>query len=406
LEIDRKLGNKSSMASALNNMGLVFWSRHQYVQALKHFEDSLAVYRELDNKFWIARSLNNIGATLLNLGEYSKAADYILQSLDINEKIENEKESTNNLENLGEIFQKMGDYENAIKYNEKGLELAQRIGLVQRVGYLLRNMGLVHLELGDYSKAQLLLNEAKNAAAEIDDKELQISVEVNLSKCHLFLNDAPKAEQCWEEAARTTSNINDELSSICILQIESQLKKRKREFDRALSLLEDALALAKKLNVGEEIFSLTLELAEIFLEKGDIEKSSIYLKRAGDFGLERYILFQPSFYLISGKIKWVNGDLKSAQKDFENALNLAENIKNPEMIWKVHHQLSKLLILNRDIENAYRGLKNAVGILKKLSETIEDDGLKRKYLEDPEKKELLSDLRKVAKDLVGETKTA
>ncbi|MGB2768415.1 MAG: tetratricopeptide repeat protein [Candidatus Zixiibacteriota bacterium] len=405
-EIDRKLGDKSYMASTLNNMGLVYWSQRQYQEALKRFTDCLSLYEVLDNKEWIARSLNNIGATLLYLGEYHKAIDYLLRSLRLNEKTGNEKENALNLENLGETFQKIGDYENAIKYNEKGLGLARRINLTQRVGYTLRNMGLINLELGNYEKAHVYLKEAEKTAEKIGDKELQIAVWVSLSKFHLLLNDVTKAEHLCEKATRIINTINDERSLISVYLIKSWLKKKEETFEEALKLLEQAMALAKTLNAGEELFSLDLEYGELYLKQGEMERSKECLDRARNSGLSRYLLFQPKFYLICGIGDWIGGNLKSARKDFETAIRLAEKLNNPEILWRIHHQLGKLFLSSHDIERAYQELKNASAILKRLNENIKDEELKRHYLEDPKKKELLCDLKAVAKELIGEIRMA
>ncbi|MGB7061582.1 MAG: tetratricopeptide repeat protein [Candidatus Zixiibacteriota bacterium] len=404
LEIDRKLGDKSYMASTLNNMGLVYWSRRQYHEALKRFTDCLSLYEDLDNKEWIARSLNNIGATLLYLGEYHKAIDYLLRSLRLNEKTGNEKENALNLENLGETFQKIGDYENAIKYNEKGLGLARRINLTQRVGYTLRNMGLIHLDLGNYEKAHVYLKEAEKTAEKIDDKELQIAVWVSLSKFHLLLNDVTKAEHLCEKATRIINAINDERSLISVYLIKSWLKKKEETFEEALKLLEQALALAKTLNAGEELFSLDLEYGELYLKQGEMERSKECLDRARNSGLSRYLLFQPKFYLICGIGDWIGGNLKSARKDFETAIRLAEKLGHQETLWQIHHHLGKLLLSQRDVERGYQHLRSAGAALKRLSQNIEDQIMKQSYLNDPRKRDLLSDLQEAARELVGETK--
>jgi len=406
LQIDRRLGNKFYMGNTLNNMGLVYWSRRQYPQALKYFQDSLSLYRELDDKGWMARSLNNVGQTYFCLGEYAQAIRHYQESLEINEKIKNKKEETFNLENLSEVYRKIGNYSGALEYGQKGLKLASVIEFTERVGRILKDLGVTHFELGEYQKAYRYLQRAKEVAERIRDKELQILVLIGLSKFGAAFNDEKSSTRLLEEVTAIIETIGDEKSLMGVYQIRSRFKKKERKFDEALKLLDDALALAKKLNVGEEIFSLSLEQSELYLDQGDIHQSKVFLNRATHSGLARYVLYQPAFYLISGKIEWVSGNLKSAQKDFETALRLAEKLHNPEILWRIHHHLGKLFLSIRDIERAYQELKNAGGILKRLNEDIEDEELKRNYLKDPKKKELLSDLKKVAKELIGETKLA
>lgn len=406
LEIDRRLGNKSAVASTLNNMGLVYWSQHNYSQALKYFSDALSMYKELDNKEWIARSLNNVGQTYFCLGEYAEAIGHYQESLTINEKIENRKEKTFNLENLSEVYRTIGNYTGALEYGQRGLELASEIEFTERVGRILKDLGVTHFELGEYQEAYEYFKKAKEVAERIEDKELKILVLINMSKLMALLNDDNGANKFLEEAIPIINIINDEKSLVSIYQIRSWFKKKEGKFEEAMKLLDKAFTLAKKLCAEEEILSLTLEYAELYLDQGNIEKSKEFLNQTRNAGLERYVLYKTTFHLILGRTEWISGDMKSAQKDFESALKLAEKLNNPEMTWRIHHHLGRLFLSTHNIEKAYQELENAARILKKLSENMTDEELKQNYIRDPHKKELLSDLKRVAKELVGEAKIA
>jgi tetratricopeptide (TPR) repeat protein len=324
--------------------------------------------------------------------------------LELNEQIKNKKEIALNLENLGDASQKMGDFENALKYNEKGLALAQSIDLAKRVGYILENMGEIQFHLGNYEKAYEYFNRAIKTAKDIEDKELQILVLVNLSKFFTFLHDDQKAEQLLEEATKIINLINDDRSLIKVYQIKSNLLKKEKKFQEALTLLDQAMDLAEKLSAQEELLSLSLEYSRLYLDWGNMERTNEFLGKASNSGLSRYILFQPEFYLISGKKEWMSGNLSLAQENFEIGLRLAEKLQNPELIWRIHHRLGKLFLSLHHIERAYQELEKAGKILKRVSENIKDDELRQNYLKDQEKKELLSNLKEVAKDLIGGNK--
>jgi serine/threonine protein kinase/tetratricopeptide (TPR) repeat protein len=406
LKIDQKLGNKSYEASTLNNMGLVYWSWRQYTQALKYFTDSLSVYNDLDNKEWIARTLNNVGETLVQLGEYHRAIDHLLKSLRLNEEIKNKKEETFNLENLSEAYRKIGNYAGALEYGHRGLKLASEINFTERAGRISKDLGVTHFELAEYQKAYGCFQRAKEIAEKIEDKELQILVLIALSKFYAVFNDEKSSTRFLEEVTGIIITINDEKSLISVYQIKSGLKKKDRKFQEALTLLDQAMDLAKKVNAQEELLSLNLEYSKLYLDWGNIEKAQEFLRKASSSGLSRYVLFQPEFYLISGKKEWMSGNLKLAEKDFETALGLSEKLNRPEMMWRIHHQLGKLFLSSHDIEKSYQQLNGAGKILKRLSEDIKDEGLKQNYLKDWEKKELLSDLKEAAKNLIGETQIA
>lgn len=101
----------------------------------------------------------------------------------------------------------------------------------------------------------------------------------------------------------------------------------------------------------------------------------------------------------------MSGNLKGAQKDLETAISLAEKLKNPEMMWRIHHHLGELFLILHDVERAYKELESAGRILKRLTENIENEGLRQNYLKEREKEELLADLKEVAKSLIGNLAT-
>jgi predicted ATPase len=406
LEIDRKLGHKHYMASTLNNMGLVHWSQRKYDQALKQFTGCLSLYKELENREWIARSLNNIGQTQLCLGEYDKAIRHYQESLEINQKIRNDKEKTFNLENLSEVCRKTGDYSGALEHGREGLRLASAIDFTERVGRILKDLGVTHFEMGEYRQAYAHLQQARDVADRIKDRELQILVLIALTKFRVALNDHETATRLLEEAGAIIDAIGDDKSQISVHQIRSLLEKRERRFEQALKSLDQALALAEKLGLGEEILSLNLDYADLYLDQENPAKSKEYLRRATDSGPERFILLQPLFRLISGRAEWMSGDLKSARADFQAALTLAQKLNQPDMIWQIQHHLGKLYLASHDIERAYQELRSAGRVLMELSQGIEDEELRQTYLKDPRKKELLCDLKTVAKQLIGEAAMA
>lgn len=255
----------------------------------------------MDNKEWIARCLNNIGSALFESGEYLKCIDYYLASLKLNEEMKNKKEKTLNLANISEVYRKIGDYPGALEYGQKGLQLGLEIDLTERVGHILKDLGVTHFELGEYQKAYGYYQRTKEIAEKIGDKELQVLVLIALSKFFIALNDERSSTQFLDELMRITNTIKDERSLISVFQIKSWLARKHKQLEEALKFLDDATVLAKKLNIGEDIFSLNLGYAEFYLDRGEIEKSKEFQEQARISGPELYVLYQPAFYLISRK---------------------------------------------------------------------------------------------------------
>jgi tetratricopeptide (TPR) repeat protein len=410
LTIHRGLGHKSCIASTLNGMGELHRTCHQYEQAMKLFEESLELQKELGNKEEIARALNNLGATSFDLGRYSQAIGYYLKSLKLNEETKNIKEATFNLENLAESFQKLGDHQNALKYGERGLNLALQIDFTERVGHIKKNLGVTEFDLGNYQKAYNYLREAKEIGERIEDRELLVAVFSNLAKLFCLLNNHSRATSFLDEAIEKIRDIDDKKALTNAYQIKSWLSQKEEKFEEALRLLDLATDVAKKLNSKEELFSLSLDYCEVFLGLKEKDKAEGYLKAASRFMRDEsascmetqcYISLEPKFFINLGRVEWLSGNLSQAQRNFQIALEKAEKLNKPELLWQIHHLLGKLSFSRHEFERAYNELQKAGKIVKNLSENIKQEELNKNYLKDQRKKELLSDLKNAAKVLVG-----
>lgn len=87
LELYQQLGNCLSMASTLNNIGLVYASLDNYSAALRHYEESLAIKRELGNREGKARTLANMGNVLMVQTNPDQAIIYLRRAVDIYEAV-------------------------------------------------------------------------------------------------------------------------------------------------------------------------------------------------------------------------------------------------------------------------------------------------------------------------------
>ena len=413
LSIYRSLGNKFYIASTLNGMGDLQRICRRHQEAMKLFQESLKIKKELGNKEEIARSLNNIGIVYVELGRYDQAITNYRESLRLNEEIKNKKEIVYNLVNLGEVYQKTGDISNALRYSQEAWELAKNMDFTQAQGHIAKNLGVTNFELGEYQRAYEHFREAQEISEKIIDKELQVAVLLDLSKFYVVLNADSRANSSLEEAVRLINAIDDDRSLAMVYRVKSWLKNKEGKFRESSKFLKRAFDLAKNTNSQEDLYSLNLDFCGVFLGLKDRDKAREYLKAASRFMRDRsvsgtqapcFISWEPNFYMNSGRVEWLSGDLSQAQRDFETALQKAERLNKPELSWQIHHLLGRLYIHRHDFEKAYGEFEKGGKILKILSENIKDKELKANYLKDQRKEDLLSELKNAARALVGDLK--
>jgi tetratricopeptide (TPR) repeat protein len=87
IEIRRGLGNRSGVASVLNNLALCSHARGQLNEAEALFTESLSLYREIDDLWSAGSSLGNLASLALTRGDAQRARDLYQESLDIRREL-------------------------------------------------------------------------------------------------------------------------------------------------------------------------------------------------------------------------------------------------------------------------------------------------------------------------------
>jgi serine/threonine protein kinase/tetratricopeptide (TPR) repeat protein len=402
LEIHRSLDNKHDIASTLNNMGIIYVSQHQYKRALEYHEQSLLIKKELENKEEIARSLNNIGFAYYLMGNLQNAVKSYLESLELNREIENKKEISINLVNLSESYFKLGEYEKAIDFSKQGLDMARLIGFQQPVGYLLKSLANIDLETGSYQSALTQLKEALDLSVEIKDKELKVSVLISLGRLFFLLNRSEDANRFLEEALEISRAIDDKRTQIAVGRLKGILLRKHKKTAEALKLLENSISLAEELNSLEDKLSLSLDFAWAYLDSEQNQMLETSLENAKKIIEQNNMpLIESEYYYMLFRKEFRQGNLNQALKYSETALEKASRLNRLEIIWRIYYLRGKLYFLNNDLESAYKEYEKAGKLIKTLSQNIDDPELKQSYLEEKEKLDLLTDIKKLAQAMMS-----
>jgi tetratricopeptide (TPR) repeat protein len=402
LEMHRSLDNKHDIASTLNNMGIIYVSQHQYKRALEYHEQSLLIKKELGNKEEIARSLNNIGFVHYLTGNLENAAAYYLDSLKLNQEIENKKEMSINMANLSECYFKLGVYDKAVDYAKKGLSIAQGIGFQQPVGYLLKSLANIDLETGSYQRALAQLTDALNLSEEIKDKELKVSVLLSLGRLFFLLNRSEDADRFLEQALEISREIDDKRTRIAVGRLNGILLRKNKKAAEALMLLENSIVLAEELDSLEDKLNLSLDLAWAYLDSGQDSALECILEATGKIiSQNRMPLIESDYQYLLFRKEFKGGNLNKALECSQVVLDKASKLNRLEMIWRIHYLRGKLHFSRNDLESDYKEYEKAGNLVKSLSQNIEDPDLKQSYLNEKEKLELLSDIKKLAQAMVG-----
>lgn len=154
LDLSVKLNYKPGEMNSHNVLGLTLYYSSNYDEALKHHLKSKQLAEQMGDKSKLAVALNNIGLIYDDKTEYNKALKYYMESLKLVENSENGKwQMGSTLNNIALIYQTQGKYAEALEFHNRALKIKKEIDNRKGVGSSLHNIGLVYKLMGDYDKS-------------------------------------------------------------------------------------------------------------------------------------------------------------------------------------------------------------------------------------------------------------
>lgn len=183
----------SILAMSKNALGAVAYERGQYGEAVRLFEECLAIRKELDDPFGVGNALSWLGIVLTDQSRYDEARTALRESLELREKIGDISGVARSLNSLGIVARRLGEFNLAVEHYEKALSIQRQMGDRRSISGLLSNLGMVVQALGDRERARSLFEEARLTNIELGDKWGTATALANLAAVSLDLGDLDQA---------------------------------------------------------------------------------------------------------------------------------------------------------------------------------------------------------------------
>ena len=150
--------------------GYMAFSLHESAECKRWFEKALVVERKLNNRSKVASILINLGFLTGKLSDIN--IRFTEEGLALAREIGDREIVSSGLNVLGEIFRMQGDYAAAKQVYEECLPITRETGNQLRETMIMGNLGVVAFNLGDFEQARALDLEAYKLALEIKNDYL------------------------------------------------------------------------------------------------------------------------------------------------------------------------------------------------------------------------------------------
>ncbi|MDB5034191.1 MAG: hypothetical protein JWQ98_1432 [Chlorobi bacterium] len=224
------------MAGALTNLACLYCDLGDFVQGLRAYQDSFAIYRALGNEYrrgiyCQAIILENIGSIYVRQGDFETAAGNYHESLHIREEHGWTNEAAGAHSNLASAYIAWGKWDKALHHAGSACRLHADCGALAGQAEALLNLGRISVALDDIGAAHEYLTEALEHVKDLGQPSLTVEIHEVLAQLHEAAGDPAVALTHFREVMRLRSELHslEKNRAITAIQLRYELEGLERE---------------------------------------------------------------------------------------------------------------------------------------------------------------------------------
>ncbi len=326
LKIDEELGNTHGIASAYTNIGNSYLAESNFPEALKNHQACLDISRKAGFKQGMIWAYNNMGDVYENSGRHEEAIKSYTECLKESKEAGYKEGIAVSFANMGAIQAEDRKYEEALKNESASLEMYKQLGYGQDAANLYINIGEVFLKQEKYNDAETYITKGLQMAVSSKYREEAKHAYRDLSG--LFETLAKKGvspAENWQKAHenyKLYDNVKDSLSNDVTTKkmVQSQMQF---DFDKKESA-------AKEEQLKKDATEAQERQRQKFILDGFII-GFILLSFLVFFIFRGYRQKQRANIIIGRQKEEVekkNSVIESKNKDITDSINYAQRIQN------------------------------------------------------------------------------
>jgi tetratricopeptide (TPR) repeat protein len=200
---------KAALASALNELAVVYRKRGLLRESIDCFEESLQISRGLGDVRSEAVTLNNMGNTYRHLRDFDKAAICLEQSLAKSVRNGDPMQEALALGNLANVRRNQGRYDEATQLQERALNAHRSHGNRWEEAWSLLNLGAIYSDRRLFPQADELFEQALEMFANLGSDLGVAEALVALGQNHASGKRYDQAFECFMESMQRFLRTDD-----------------------------------------------------------------------------------------------------------------------------------------------------------------------------------------------------
>jgi serine/threonine protein kinase/tetratricopeptide (TPR) repeat protein len=357
-KISEKIGYHSCTMYNIFNMGNIYLEQQVYLKAADYYQKTFCLAQKFGNQRLAGQSFSGLGVCFLKLSHYEKAIDFFEKSLKIFNALGWKYRKVFSLRNIGETYQLLGDYMLSLKLSKEALKISKEARSQLGVAYLSCNIGAFFVEIGEFRKAMRFIEDSLRRAHNIESNDIRIKCNMTLCLMHTILKNIKKAKYHYEIGANLVEKSISKNFLHKLLILNAYICYYEQQYRRGIIIVDRVIKAVKKIGRRDILVEALLIKAKSEMKHNVLSKIEIY-------------------------------------KILTEAKTIAEEIKCPEILWKIYFEYGKFYYGEREFSKASYYYKKCVGMLKDVSSKFKNKSYERSYLNRPDRQAVFNTIDKM-----------
>ena len=410
-ELYRLSSNFEGVAEVLYQHGVVYDNADKVPEARAKLEESLQIARATNNQYQQTRSELQLSSVMLTAGEIAAALQHANTAIELAQANDLENLTTSGLIDLGSLYFLKSDYQEAEKYFKQALEYAQRNKLRRNEARAQLSLGSLKMSQNEMSEAVPYLEKALRFYQEGGYRQYTAQALLLFGRANRQKGDYDAALRAFQQQLATAEQENNLPRQALAQEGLGTVLVRRERYVEALTHFENSYSLFSKTDNQVAITNSMINRADMLLVLGRYKEAQGILAEASEkaakienkqlqvsIGLElaNAALSQRNFSeakaksnsalnlaiasqlrgsIIEGKrilglAMALSNQKRDGMKFCKEAVELAEQLKEPWVLSKTRLTLAGAQLENGDTEDALTG---ALAAQETFTRTLQQD---------------------------------
>jgi tetratricopeptide (TPR) repeat protein len=321
------LDNQEQQALILQATGIAYKLMSKPTEALRNYEDSMAINQRLGQKRGVAASLEEIAEVQLSLGKPDDALKAYNDALKIRQEIGAKKEAGDTLNDLGDFYLERGQPDKALQMFKESLQIQRDAGDQANQALCLSNIGAAYLQKSENEDALTYLQQALQIREKLNIPSNLAQALGNVGGAYASLGQYDQAMTSYMRGLDLYRKSDDKMGIAAMSNSVGLVFEEQGRLGPAVAALQDAVQSFRDAGDRSGTMAQALtDLAGALARTGRGQESTKLLEEAQ--GLARDLkndTLSASLLNTEGDVHFYRGDLKLAKDSYQQAQRVASH---------------------------------------------------------------------------------